>query len=108
MSCGVGHRLGLDVMLLWLWHRPEASAWALCLVDSPPRSQADAESGQEEAMASRADTNGRLGGDQTSLKLHKKLHRRQRMKYVSKIWLCDGQSQRVTRRMRYCADVAHV
>ena len=22
MSCGVGHRHGLDLALLWLWHRP--------------------------------------------------------------------------------------
>ena len=22
LSCGVGHRCGLDPMLLWLWHRP--------------------------------------------------------------------------------------
>ena len=26
MSCGVGHRHGLDPVLLWLWHRPEAIA----------------------------------------------------------------------------------
>ena len=26
MSCGVGHRCGLDLALLWLWHRPVASA----------------------------------------------------------------------------------
>ena len=26
MSCGVGHRLGLDPTLLWLWHRPAAAA----------------------------------------------------------------------------------
>ena len=24
MSCGIGHRRGLDPMLLWLWHRPAA------------------------------------------------------------------------------------
>ena len=24
VSCGVGHRLGLDPGLLWLWHRPAA------------------------------------------------------------------------------------
>ena len=23
MSCGVGHRLGSDPSLLWLWHRPD-------------------------------------------------------------------------------------
>ena len=26
MSCGVGHRLGLDPVLLWLWHRPMTTA----------------------------------------------------------------------------------
>ena len=26
MSCGVEHRCGLDPSLLWLWHRPAATA----------------------------------------------------------------------------------
>jgi len=26
MSCGVGHRCGLDPVLLWLWYRPAATA----------------------------------------------------------------------------------
>ena len=26
MSCGVGHRRGLDPELLWLWRRPAAAA----------------------------------------------------------------------------------
>ena len=26
MSCGVGHRLGSDLALLWLWRRPAATA----------------------------------------------------------------------------------
>ena len=26
MSCGVGHRFGLDLTLLWLWRRPAATA----------------------------------------------------------------------------------
>jgi len=26
VSCGVGHRRGLDLVLLWLWHRPAAVA----------------------------------------------------------------------------------
>ena len=26
MSCGVSHSHGLDPALLWLWHRPEATA----------------------------------------------------------------------------------
>ena len=26
MSCGVGHRHGSDLALLWLWHKPTAMA----------------------------------------------------------------------------------
>ena len=26
MSCGVGYRCSLDLVLLWLWHRPAAAA----------------------------------------------------------------------------------
>ena len=26
VSCGVGYRCGLDLALLWLWHRPAATA----------------------------------------------------------------------------------
>ena len=26
MNCGVGHRHGSDLVLLWLWHRPAAVA----------------------------------------------------------------------------------
>ena len=26
MSCGLGHRCGSDLALLWLWHRPAATA----------------------------------------------------------------------------------
>ena len=26
MSCGVGHRCGLDPSLYWLWYRPAAAA----------------------------------------------------------------------------------
>ena len=26
VSCDVGHRSGLDLALLWLWHRPVATA----------------------------------------------------------------------------------
>ena len=26
VNCGVGHRRGLDLALLWLWHRPAAVA----------------------------------------------------------------------------------
>ena len=27
MSCGIGHRRGLDSELLWLWHSSAAIAW---------------------------------------------------------------------------------
>ena len=36
MSCGVGHRLGSDLVLLWLWHRPEATAPIRPLAWEPP------------------------------------------------------------------------
>ena len=31
MSCGIGHRCGLDLALLWLWCRPAAVALILPL-----------------------------------------------------------------------------
>ena len=36
MSCGVGHRLGLDPSLLWLWPRPAAAAPIRLLAWEPP------------------------------------------------------------------------
>ena len=36
MSCGVGQRLSLDLALLWLWHRPEATALIRPLAWEPP------------------------------------------------------------------------
>ena len=36
MSCGVGHRLGLDLVLLWLWCRPAATALIRPLAWEPP------------------------------------------------------------------------
>ena len=36
MSCGVGRRCYLDPMLLWLWHRPVATALIRPLVWEPP------------------------------------------------------------------------
>ena len=36
MSCGVGCRRGLDPVLLWLWHRPVATAPIQPLVWEPP------------------------------------------------------------------------
>ena len=36
MSCGVGYRRGLDVVLLWLWHRLLATAPITPLAWEPP------------------------------------------------------------------------
>ena len=36
MSCGVDHRCGSDPMLLWLWHRPTATAPIRPLAGEPP------------------------------------------------------------------------
>ena len=36
MSCGVGHRHGLHPTLLWLWHRPAATAPIGPLAWEPP------------------------------------------------------------------------
>ena len=36
MSCGIGHRLGSDLVLLWLWRRPAAIALIRPLVWEPP------------------------------------------------------------------------
>ena len=36
MSCGVGRRLGSDPALLWLWHRPVATAPIIPLPWKPP------------------------------------------------------------------------
>ena len=36
MSCGGGHRRGLEPTLLWLWHRPGATAPIRPLAWEPP------------------------------------------------------------------------
>ena len=36
MNCSVGHRHGLDLVLLWLWHRPAAIALIRPLAWEPP------------------------------------------------------------------------
>ena len=36
MSCGVGYRRGLDLALLWLWHRPAAIPLIQPLAWEPP------------------------------------------------------------------------
>ena len=36
MSCGVGHKCGLDLVSLWLWRRPAATAPMQPLAWEPP------------------------------------------------------------------------
>ena len=36
MSCGVGHRHGSDLSLLWLWHKPATTALTRLLAWEPP------------------------------------------------------------------------
>ena len=36
MNCGVGRRQGSDLALLWLWHRPAATASIHPLAWEPP------------------------------------------------------------------------
>jgi len=40
VSCGVGHRHGLDPALLWLWGRPVATALIQPLAWEPPYARA--------------------------------------------------------------------
>ena len=48
MSCGVGHRRGLDLVLLWLWRRPAATAPIRPLGWEPPYATAMALKGKKE------------------------------------------------------------
>ena len=43
MSCGVGHRRGLDLALLWLWRRPAAIALIRSLAWEPPYAEGAAQ-----------------------------------------------------------------
>ena len=47
MSCGVGHRHGSDLMLLWLWHRPAATALIRPLAWEHPHAAGAALKGQK-------------------------------------------------------------
>ena len=42
MSCGVGHRHGLDLMLLWLWRRQAATVPIRPLAWEPPYATSEA------------------------------------------------------------------
>ena len=41
-SCGVGHRCGLDAILLWLWCRPVATSLIRPLAWEPPHAMSAA------------------------------------------------------------------
>ena len=47
-SCGVGHRCGLDLALLWLWHKPAATALFRPLAWEPPFATGAALKGQKQ------------------------------------------------------------
>ena len=47
MSCGVGHRSGLDMVLLWLWRRPVATAPIRPLAWDPPYAGAAQKNGNK-------------------------------------------------------------
>ena len=47
MSCDVGHRLGSDLALMWLWHRPAATAPIRPLAWEPPCAKGVALKGQK-------------------------------------------------------------
>ena len=47
MSCGVGHKCGSDLALLWLWHRPAAIAPIRPLACKPPYALGVALKGQK-------------------------------------------------------------
>ena len=57
MSCGVGHRLGSDPALLWLWRRPVATAPIRPLAWEPPHAMGVA---QEMAKRQKKICNGIL------------------------------------------------
>ena len=48
MNCGVGHRCGSDMALLWLWHRPAATALIRPLAWEPPYALGAAQKRQKE------------------------------------------------------------
>ena len=47
MNCGVGHRHSLDLVLLWLWRRPAATAWIRPLAWKPLHAVSAALKGQK-------------------------------------------------------------
>ena len=47
MRCGIGHRCGLDLALLWLWNRLPATAPIRPLAWEPPYAVGVAQKGQK-------------------------------------------------------------
>ena len=50
MSCGVGRRPGSDPALLWLWHRPVATALIRPLAWEPPCAEGVAQEMEKKKM----------------------------------------------------------
>ena len=58
VSCGVGHRCGLDLVLLWLWCRPAAAAPLRPLAWERPHAVGAALERQRKALDADADREG--------------------------------------------------
>ena len=58
VSCGVGHRRGLDLALLWLWHRLAATAPVRPLVWEPPHAMGVALKGQKKKKVKKKKRSG--------------------------------------------------
>ena len=62
MSCGIGHRHGLDPTLLWLWRRPAATTLIRPLAWEPPYAAGAA---QKMAKKKERDSGGRTARRQS-------------------------------------------
>ena len=58
VSCGVGHTSGLDLALLWLWHRPVATALIRPLAWEPPYAMGEAIKGQNTKKKKKRERDG--------------------------------------------------
>ena len=72
MRCGVGHRHGSDLALLWLWHRPAAVAVIGPLVWEPPNAEGAAPKRQKKKKKKRKKEREREGGRKEGRKERKK------------------------------------
>ena len=84
MSWGVGHRLGSDLMLLWLWYRPVAVAPIQPLAWEPPHAVSVAlektkkkEEKKEEEEKRKKAGKGKKGEEKTERKRKKKKYNQQ-------------------------------